>query len=79
MHVPESEDRTRILAERFETVFYLDGRYEFENEVGFLPATWVWDPEGANEGVHYLTGNLLGYEGHFGIATVKVYVSAGAR
>lgn len=78
MHVPESEDRTRILAERFETAFYLDGLYEFENEVGFLPATWVWDPSGANQGVHYLTGNLLGYEGHFGIATVKVYVQAGA-
>lgn len=74
MRVPDPRDLERILAERFETAFLLDGRIHFENEMGFLPATWTLDASGVAEGRHYITGNLLGYEGHFGVATVAVYV-----
>jgi hypothetical protein len=76
MTVPDAKEAERILAERFETAFFLDGQYQYENEAGFLPATWLFDPAGAAPGVHYLTGNLLGYEGHFGIATLAVEVQA---
>jgi hypothetical protein len=76
MTVPDAKEAERILAERFETAFFLDGQYQFEHEAGFLPATWMFDPAGASPGVHYLTGNLLGYEGHFGIATLAVEVRA---
>jgi hypothetical protein len=68
------EDRERALARRFEPVFFVDGTFAFENEIGFLPMTWRWDTEGVNEGVHYLTANLRGYEGNFGMATVRVLV-----
>lgn len=74
MTVPDAKEAERILAERFETTFFLDGAYRFENESGFLPATWLFDPAGVAPGVHYLTGNLLGYEGHFGMATLAVEV-----
>jgi hypothetical protein len=74
MTVPDAKEAERILAERFETTFFLDGTYRFENEAGFLPATWLFDPADVSAGVHYLTGNLLGYEGHFGIATLAVEV-----
>jgi len=67
-------DRERALARRFETVFYVDGLFAFENEGGFLPMTWRWNSQGANEGMHFLTANLRGYEGNFGVATVKVHV-----
>lgn len=67
-------DRERALARRFETVFYVDGVFAFENEGGFLPMTWRWNSQGVNEGTHFLTANLRGYEGNFGVATVKVYV-----
>jgi hypothetical protein len=81
MTVPDAKEAERILAERFETTFFLDGAYRFENESGFLPATWLFDPAGVAPGVHYLTGNLLGYEGHFGMATlaIEVRASAGAQ
>ena len=46
----------------------------FENETGFLPMTWNWDTSNASPGIHYLTANLRGYEGNFGMATVKVRV-----
>ena len=72
----EQKDRTRALSRRFEPVFFLDGVYVFENETGFLPMTWNWDTANASPGVHYLTANLRGYEGNFGIATLKVRVVA---
>jgi hypothetical protein len=67
-------DRARALARRFEPVFFLDGQFVFENEVGFVPMTWNWDPKAVNPGEHYLTVNLRGYEGNFGMATIKVLV-----
>lgn len=67
-------DRARALAHRFETVFYVDGVFAFENEGGFLPVTWRWDSRGVNPGNHFLTANLRGYEGNFGVATVNVHV-----
>ncbi|MEB2346702.1 MAG: hypothetical protein OZ948_18420 [Deltaproteobacteria bacterium] len=73
----EDRDRARMQAERFETVFYVNGSYQTETELGFLPATWVWDPGSVAEGIHYITGNLRGYEGHFGAATLRVFVDPG--
>ncbi len=70
----DDRDRARALAQRFEPVFFLDGVFVFENETGFLPMTWNWDASAVNPGTHYLTANLRGYEGNFGIATVKVNV-----
>ena len=68
------QDRARVVARRFEPVFFVDGTFAFENEVGFLPMTWRWDSAGANPGIHFLTVNLRGYEGNFGMATLKVRV-----
>ena len=78
LDVPDSE-RERVLARRFEPVFFVDGIFAFENEVGFLPMTWRWDTVGTNPGIHYVTANLRGYEGNFGIATLKVRVQPQAE
>ncbi|MEX2963691.1 FlgD immunoglobulin-like domain containing protein [Microbulbifer sp. TYP-18] len=68
------KDRARLLARRFEPVFFVDGTFAFENEVGFIPITWQWDSSTVNEGEHYITVNIRGYEGNFGTATLKVWV-----
>lgn len=68
------EDRARVLRRRFEPVFFVDGTYAFENEVGFLPMTWHWDTTTINEGEHFVTVNVRGYDGNFGAATLKVWV-----
>jgi len=62
-----------ILNERCEAVFYVNGKFVFESQVSFLPMTWRWDPGNAS-GVHYISANLRGYEGHFGYQTIKVIV-----
>ena len=68
------KDRELVLERRFEPVFYVDGAFTFENEVGYLPFTWIWDTAGVNDGVHYVTANLRGYEGNFGMTTIMVRV-----
>ena len=67
-------DQLRIANDRYEPILFIDGKFQTENEVGFFPMTWNWDPKDLAEGEHYLTVNLRGYEGHYGAANVKVYV-----
>jgi hypothetical protein len=68
----DPRDRARLLDQRFEVGFFIDGKYVFENEVGFLPMTWTWDANAVNEGLHYVTGNVWGYSGQLGTATIAV-------
>lgn len=79
MDLPDPGEAARMLAERFETAFFLDGTFQFEAESGYLPATWTFDPTGVADGKHYVTGNLVGYEGHFGIATIALIVKHPAK
>ncbi len=69
-------DAQRLIAieRRFEAVFYVDGVFSHENEIGYLPLTWTWDSSQVNNGEHFLTVNIRGYEGNFGAASVKVVV-----
>lgn len=71
-------DRERAIQRRFEAVFYVDGIFTYENELGYLPMTWNWDTQGLNPGEHFVTLNIRGYEGNFGTATVKVMVEPAA-
>lgn len=66
----------RALATRFEPVFFVDGHFVFENEVGFTPMTWQWDTRGLMPGEHFVTVNLRGYDGNFGIATARVWLAS---
>ena len=61
-----------LLAERFETVVYLDGVYAFEEEQAYLPFTWNLSSEMLSPGEHVVTFVLRGYEGHFGTSSIKV-------
>lgn len=69
------QDKINVaINQRAEPVFFVDGQFAFENEVGFLPMTWLLDANKLNQGEHYLTTNVRGYEGNFGLATLKVFV-----
>jgi len=68
------KDQGRLLERGFEPIFFIDGIYMQENEMGFLPVTWQWDTRKVTEGEHFITGNIRSYEGNFGTATLKVYV-----
>lgn len=68
-------DRPRVLQRRFEAVFYVDGVFVHENELGYLPLGWTWNTAQLNPGEHFVTLNIRGYEGNFGTTTIKVLVS----
>ena len=67
------EDQAFLLAERFETVVYLDGSFVFEEEQGYLPFTWRLRPDLLPPGEHIVTFMIRGYDGHFGSASIKVF------
>ncbi len=69
-----ADDRERTIQRRFEVVFYVDGVFTYESELGYLPMTWSWDATQFNPGEHFVTLNIRGYEGNFGTATVKVLI-----
>jgi len=73
LDVPDTK-RKIALSRRAESVLYIDGQFSIENEVGFIPMTWIVDVDKMHKGEHYLSVNLRGYEGNFGVATVKIYV-----
>lgn len=64
----------QLASKRFEPVYFVDGQFVFENEVGYFPTTYLWNSDQHNPGEHYITANLRGYLGNFGMATVKVLV-----
>ena len=69
----------RLSQQRFEIVYFVDGLFVSENEIGALPATWNVDLTKLSQGEHLLTVNVRGYEGSFGFGSHKLTVPAGER
>jgi hypothetical protein len=67
-------DLLRLSTQRFELVYFIDGQFIGENEIGFLPATWNVDAGRLTPGEHYLTVNVRGYDGTFGMGSRKIRV-----
>ena len=67
----DDADALAFEGQRFEVVFFLNNRMTYENEISFLPYTWKWDPKVAAEGVHYMTAEVVGFEKHFAVTTLK--------
>ncbi|MCP4128461.1 MAG: hypothetical protein GY753_15575, partial [Gammaproteobacteria bacterium] len=63
-----------LFKQRFEPVFFIDGIFLSEIELGFLPTTYLWDSREYNPGIHYLTVNIVGFEGSMGSATLKLKI-----
>jgi len=64
----------RLQQDRFEPMLYMDGKFVSELETGFFPITWRLDTSKYSEGEHFLTVNLRGYDGQFGVTTGKLYI-----
>jgi len=58
-------------SQRFEVVYYLNNQLLYENEISYTPYNWIWDPKTLAGGVHYMTAVVIGYSGHYGVASIK--------
>ena len=65
-------DKTFMVNQRFEVMFFMDTVFLFEEEEGQDPFNYEWDTTGLAPGEHLLTVNLVGYEDHLGVRTVRV-------
>jgi len=68
----EDKDRNFMVNQRFEVGFFVDTVFLFEEEEGQDPFNYEWNTTGLARGEHLLTVNVIGYEDHLGVKTVRV-------
>jgi hypothetical protein len=62
-------EQGRMQQDRFEPMLFIDGIYVTEVETGFFPVTWKLDTTKYDEGEHFITVNIRGYGGQYGVAS----------
>ncbi|WP_461393530.1 FlgD immunoglobulin-like domain containing protein [Deferrisoma sp.] len=70
----DEESRKLFRDQQFEIVFFLDGRFYAEDEVGYTPFNWVWDLYDVPEGEHVLTVNLSSFSDQIGVKSHRIVV-----
>jgi len=65
------KDKNFMVNQRFEIMFFVDTAFLFEEEEGQDPFNFEWNTKGLSPGEHLLTVNLIGYEDHYGVKTVR--------
>lgn len=70
----DDEDRAWFRSERYSIHIFLDDVFVQGELDGYSPYTWIFDPRGLNKGKHLIVVNLAGFNDHYGIASLPVYV-----
>ncbi|OGX04649.1 MAG: hypothetical protein A3G87_03850 [Omnitrophica bacterium RIFCSPLOWO2_12_FULL_50_11] len=70
----DPKDKDYLVANRFEVMFFMDSVFLFEQEEATSPLTFYLDTAKLGKGVHRLTINVMDYEDHIGVQTLKVQV-----
>ncbi len=68
------DDQQAMQQSLYEVAFFLDQQFLSEEEQGYVPLSWRWNPSGVKPGVHTLTVNVSGFEGQVGIHSVQIVV-----
>lgn len=71
-----TEDRWLLDASLYEIAFFIDHQFVSEEEQGYLPLTWLWDPAGLEPGQHLLTVNVSGFRGQVGVKSIAFEIPA---
>ena len=69
-----AQDKWPLEQSLYEVSFFLDQEFVSEEETGYTPLTWRWDPAGLAPGLHVMTVNVSGYWGHVGVASVLLRI-----
>ena len=75
----DAEDKWLLDQSLYEVSFFLDRRFVSEEETGYTPLSWRWDPAGLGPGAHTMTVNISGFAGHVGVASVRFWVEPNGR
>ena len=69
-----SEDEELIQQSKYEVSFFIDFDFKSEEELGFMPITWLWSPNGLKKGKHILSVNVSGFNGQVGVENIEFII-----
>jgi hypothetical protein len=70
----EKDSKQHFQNTQFEIVFFLDGQFYAEEEVGYSPYNWIFDTSQVKEGEYVLTVNLSGFQDQMAIFSKKIRI-----
>jgi hypothetical protein len=70
----DAADEQYIDETKYEVTFFVDYTFMSEEELGFMPITWLWQPNNLEVGKHLLTVNVSGFKGHVGVKSIEFMV-----
>lgn len=70
-----AEDKWLVQQSLYEVGFFLDHQFVSEEETGYTPISWRWDPAGVAPGEHTMTVNISGFWGQVGVASVRLLLT----
>lgn len=70
-----AEDKWLVQQSLYEVGFFLDHQFVSEEETGYTPISWRWDPAGLAPGEHTMTVNISGFWGQVGVASMKLLIA----
>jgi hypothetical protein len=70
----DEKDNSYFTNQKYEICFFIDGEFYAEEEAGYSPLNWIWNPDNSQEGEHIITVNLSGFKDQIGVASRKVKI-----
>lgn len=71
--IMNEKDALRMEKAKYEITFYDDLDFIAEEEMGYVPLSWLWSPQG-EKGKHILTVNVASFKGHVGIKSIPYLI-----
>ena len=65
----DKEDEERFNKSKYEVTFFIDNEFASEEELGFMPISWRFVPNGLKKGKHILTVNISSFTGQVGLSS----------
>lgn len=66
-----STDQWAMDQSQYEVAFFINGEFVAEEEQGYVPLKWRWNPVGLEPGKHTLTVNVSSFNGAVGVRTFE--------
>lgn len=71
--IMDEKDAQRMAEVKYEITFFDDLDFISEEEMGYVPISWLWSPQKA-KGKHLLTVNIASFKGHIGLKSTSYII-----
>jgi len=68
------EDEAILEKVKYEVSFFVDFKFSSEEELGYMPISWNFNPNGLKKGKHILTVNISSFSGQVGVKSLEFLV-----